>query len=176
MEIDGSVKIHSLLETYPELEAVLFETSPKFAKLRNPVLRRTVARVATIQNAASVAGIPVHTLINRLRLAVGQQPLPDTDAISGQTPASRPSWTRVLPLAVFDGDELLAAGQNPLAVVTQTLQTMRSGDVILLKTSFLPAPLVDKMRNLGHDVFAREIDGQTYRTHIRKGDKLPACF
>ena len=46
--------------------------SPVFEKLKNPVLRRTVARVATIQQISVVGGIPVDDIINRLRKEVGQ--------------------------------------------------------------------------------------------------------
>ncbi|MDD4434532.1 MAG: DUF1858 domain-containing protein, partial [Parabacteroides sp.] len=48
------MKVAELLNDYPEIEDTLLSLSPAFAKLRNPVLRKTVARVTTLQQAAKV--------------------------------------------------------------------------------------------------------------------------
>ena len=48
-----------LLEHCPELEDELLALSPAFAKLKNPILRRTVAKVATLCQAAGTGEIPV---------------------------------------------------------------------------------------------------------------------
>jgi hypothetical protein len=45
-QIGPETTVGALLEAYPELERVLMEMAPAFAKLRNPVVRRTVAKVA----------------------------------------------------------------------------------------------------------------------------------
>jgi hypothetical protein len=45
--ITPQTKVGELLDAYPELESILFELSPAFAKLKNPILRKTVARIAT---------------------------------------------------------------------------------------------------------------------------------
>ncbi len=42
LEITPAVTVHTLLETYPELEEVLIGLAPPFKKLRNPFLRRSV--------------------------------------------------------------------------------------------------------------------------------------
>jgi hypothetical protein len=47
--ISPKTKVGELLDPFPELESVLMEMSPAFEKLKNPILRKSVARVATIQ-------------------------------------------------------------------------------------------------------------------------------
>ena len=69
--ITFQTKVYELLEDYPHLEDVLSEISPAFAKLKNPILRRTIARVTTIQQAAAVAGIEAGEVVKRLRIAAG---------------------------------------------------------------------------------------------------------
>ncbi len=73
IEITPSVTIDALLKAYPELEEVLIGIAPPFKKLKNPILRRTIAKVATIRQIASVGGVPLDDLVIRLRKAVGQQ-------------------------------------------------------------------------------------------------------
>jgi hypothetical protein len=66
------MKVGELLEAYPDLEATLIGLAPEFAKLRNPILRRTVAKVATLHQAARIGGLDVRELVRTLRAAAGQ--------------------------------------------------------------------------------------------------------
>src|ERR1043166_2695022 len=72
LNINPETTVGALLEEYPQLESVLVEMAPAFAKLRNPVVRRTVARVATLEQAARIGGVSLHAMILRLRNRVGQ--------------------------------------------------------------------------------------------------------
>jgi len=47
LEILPTVTVHKLLVAYPQLEEVLIGIAPPFKKLKNPILRRTIAKVAT---------------------------------------------------------------------------------------------------------------------------------
>ena len=75
MEIISTVTVNELLETYPALQETLVTLNPQFNKLKNPLLRKTMGRVATLKQAANVAGIPEREFINHLRIAVGQKAL-----------------------------------------------------------------------------------------------------
>ncbi len=70
--ITPDLKVAALLDEYPELEPVLIELAPAFKKLRNPVLRKTVARVTTLERAAGIAGLDTAVLVKALRKAAGQ--------------------------------------------------------------------------------------------------------
>ena len=52
--ITPKTKVLELVEAYPELEDTLIHYVPAFKQLKNPVLRRTVGRVATLQQAEKV--------------------------------------------------------------------------------------------------------------------------
>ena len=80
LPITPQTKVGELLEAYPELEAVLVAQTPIFEKLKNPVLRKTVAKVATLEKAAAIANIPVVKLVSELRKAAGQSALIPTTA------------------------------------------------------------------------------------------------
>ena len=71
MDITLETKVADLLKYYPELEDKLLELSPVFTKLKNPILRRTVAKVTSLQQAAGVAGISPAFLIQELRFTAG---------------------------------------------------------------------------------------------------------
>ena len=73
--ITPATKVAELLESWPELEEALVAQAPAFRRLKNPVLRRTVARVATLEQAAGVGGIAV-TIDADALLDAGEVPLP----------------------------------------------------------------------------------------------------
>jgi len=154
--ITPQTKVGELLAAYPQLEAVLLAQAPEFAKLRNPLLRRTVGRVATLQAAARTANLKVTDLVDVLRAAVGQAPL---DASSGEEREGSPSanacpdWAATGRVTVtLDVDALLERGDHPLAQVTAMLSSLGERESIRLTSSFRPEPLVEALAARGRRV------------------------
>ncbi len=63
MHLAPSTSIHELVTERPYLIDVLADFAPAFAKLKNPLLRNTLGRVATLQQAADIAGLEVNGLM-----------------------------------------------------------------------------------------------------------------
>ena len=146
--IAPKTKIAELIDAYPQLEQVLIGYVPAFEKLRNPVLRRTVARITTLQQAATIGGVSVEGLINHLRKEVGQ------DRFSGEAAAAytteQPGWFAESRVAAgLDARGMLAAGEQPVNQVIAELQALNEGEIYRLVAPFMPAPLVDKASSLG---------------------------
>ena len=66
MGITAKTKIDELLKQYPFLEDVLITLSPKFKGLKNPIMRKTMGKIATLEMASTVSGLNVNTLIEAL--------------------------------------------------------------------------------------------------------------
>jgi hypothetical protein len=163
--ITPRTKILQLIEAYPGIEEVLIGYVPAFGKLRNPVLKNTVARVATLQQAASIANINVEDLINRLRKEVGQ------DLISGAADSeyvrTRPGWfSESLVKGGMDARVMLASGEHPVSQVIADLNKMEKGTIYELSAPFLPAPLIDKSTSLGLQHWVRKIDEDSYLVYF----------
>lgn len=145
--ITPKTKVLQLIEIYPQLEDVLIEYVPAFKKLKNPVLRKTVARIATLQQAASIGNVKVEDLINRLRNEVGQESF--TAVTGSEYNYSRPGWYQEKLIETeFDVREMLSAGEHPVNQVIADLNKMSSGSIYKLVAPFLPAPLIDKASSL----------------------------
>ncbi len=154
-EILPETKVGALLEAYPELEDELIAIAPRFTALRNPVLRRTVARITTLAQAAAVAEIPTRELVDRLRGAAGQEPLAtDASELSLELPPQ--PVVQAEPAATVDAGALLAAGKTPVAEVTRSLEACPPGGVVKVEAPFLPAPMVEALWKRGARVFGRE--------------------
>ncbi|MBI2214800.1 MAG: DUF1858 domain-containing protein [Acidobacteria bacterium] len=153
--ITPQTRVAQLLDAYPQLEPILLELSSAFVKLRNPLLRRTVARIATLQQAAQVGNVEVGTMINRFRAAVGQDPL---DGLSATTyNRERPTWFAEDRVAgTTEIAALLDRGEQPVHVVIGELQRLAPGSIHAVIAPFLPAPLLDKTKGLGIEHWVAE--------------------
>ena len=159
--IAPKTKIAELIDAYPQLEQLLIGYVPAFEKLRNPILRRTVARVTTLQQAAVIGGVNVEDLINHLRKDVGQ------DHFSGEAAASytweQPGWfSEARVVAELDARSMLATGEQPVNQVIADLQALDQGEIYRLVAPFLPAPLVDKASSLGFAHWVTQKDDQEF--------------
>ncbi len=163
LEITPQTRLASLLQAYPQLEKVLLELSPAFAKLNNPVLRNTIARVATLQQVAQVGGLSLGEFINRLRAEVGMDRIEVNRDEKDDLPQG---FDEARIVRSFDARQMLAAGGHPLQQVLTDIVTLRPGEFYELITPFLPAPLIDVVKKKGYRVFSRTIDAETVKTYI----------
>ena len=169
MEITPQTKIHDLLKTFPQLEKFLMDLNPKYKKLKNPVLRRTVARIATLTQVAKIGGYDPIDLVNRLRKEVGQPPLSmQENPVESQERESAPEWIAKKPEATIDANKLLDEEKNPLAEVSKALKGLKEGDVVLIESDFLPSPLIDTFKEQGHEVYSQKESETRYLTYIKK--------
>lgn len=155
--ITPQTKVHELLESYPELEDVLIEIAPVFKKLQNPILRRTIARVTTLQQAALVGQVSVNLLVNTLRQKTGQDKLEGLDpGLAGQ--AEKPSWFHTDKIVKkLDARPVIEQGGHPLGEVLSGVGELKTGDIFELITPFQPAPLIERVVAQGCDNWTEQI-------------------
>jgi len=145
--ISPKTKVLQLIETYPELEEVLIDYVPAFKKLKNPILRKTVAKIATLQQAASIGNVKVGDLINHLRKEVGQELI--SEEMDSPYNTSKPDWyNEELIVQELDVRDMLAAGEHPVNQVMADLKKMELNSIYKMIAPFLPAPLIDKASSL----------------------------
>ncbi len=168
--IEPSTKVAAFLDHYPELEDVLIGLAPPFKKLRNPFLRKSVAKVASLRQAAAVARLPVEEVVNALRAAAGQAPLVVGD--SEEAPdylGPRPDW--------FDPERVVASvdeqtsgseDEMTLNLVARGAKHLQGGEILELVTTFIPAPGIDIMRKKGFLVWSTEEDSGVVRTYLTR--------
>jgi hypothetical protein len=151
MAITPETKIGDFLEAHPDQQEALIARIPEFAKLRNPILRRTVAKLATVEQAARVAGIPTADLVRFLRELAGDGVLaPESEPAEPAEIEPRPDWARADRVrATIDADALLAGGEHPLARVRRALPALAAGEVLQLASPFRPEPLLAQLRQEG---------------------------
>jgi uncharacterized protein (DUF2249 family) len=136
--------VSDVLARDEQLVDVFVRQAPHFAKLRNRGMRRVMARLITVEQAARTANIPVDRLVRELNAALGidgndrPRPLPpESNRRAGEArrhPASA---------SVFDLDvrEDLRSGREPFSRIMSAVANLRDDQLLRLRATFEPVPL-----------------------------------
>jgi uncharacterized protein (DUF2249 family) len=166
--ISPKTKVGELLDAFPQLEETLLAISPAFAKLKNPILRKTVARVASLQQAAMVGGLKVEELGNRLRSEVGQDTLHNVAENSEYVVAEAPGWYNPGAVTVqFDASAIINSGGSPMVEILSMTNKLQSGEALELKTPFVPAPIIDMLKGKGFQTFSLQQGGEVLTYFVK---------
>lgn len=164
--IESTDTIHAVLARDERLLEVLAAASPAFEKLRNTALRKTMARLVTVQQAAKIAGVDATTLCDRLNRALetpnGGLPRetaqPRAKVEVAQT--NVPEALRQIPderVVECDVREDLRAGKEPFRRILAAAQATPRGDLLKVRAIFEPAPLYGVLAKQGFSHFAERI-------------------
>jgi uncharacterized protein (DUF2249 family) len=162
-------KIGEILNTYPELEEVLIKLVPSFGKLKNPILRKTIGRIATIRQASEVGKISLGTLINRLREVAGQESWSESGKKQESSSSTKPDWVKTTIVSKsIDARPILDRGEHPVQLVMTELSKLRESQMLELITPFLPSPLIDMARSKGFKSWTREESPEIFKTFFSR--------
>ena len=186
--------VHSVVERHPELRAVLKEASPKFARLDNPVLFNTVARVTTLEQAAKIGGVYLRELLYRLNEAIGtgkeyleaekaaiRESMKSGNGLAKAVEAASraggrggdgssgeiPAW--IERAAAFPRLDVRADAADPFGKISKFAEGTEAGSGFILIQSFEPVPLVRYLGGRGFDSHAhRKNSGEYWIYFIKK--------
>lgn len=190
--ITKSDTIHEIVDRHPELKDVLKAASPKFRNLDNPLMFNTVARVATVEQAAKIGNIYLRELLYRLNDAIGlgseylaaekaaiAEGLKSGKGIAGLFAnrggavsggpggaVSEPEW--VADAAAFPRLDVRFDGSEPFEKVNKLADGIDSGKGFILVQSFEPAPLIRHVSGKGFDAFVDRKGPAEYWIYFRK--------
>ena len=170
MNIEAKSKLFDVLEQFPELEEKIMTITPPFKNLKNPVLRKTVGKLATIEKIARIGDLEVIDLVNQLRRKVGQPEINTSVETEVQWQEGEPQWIKGEPSHIIDGTEMLSRGEHPLQSIIKLMREIEPEQFLLLKTNFRPIPMIDEMQKQNYTVFSRESGegSDQHQTFIKK--------
>lgn len=147
---------------------VFVRAAPHFTKLRNRAMRRVMARLITVEQAARTAGIPAEKLVSDLNSALGiveraadatvsgagQSEMAKGGALPGPGGPGQPggevrdaadvaSPTRPAGMRVRELDvrEDLRTGNEPFSKIMAAVAALGEDEMLRLRTTFEPVPL-----------------------------------
>jgi len=163
MTITPKTTVHTLLKEYPFLLEYLAAYHPEFGKLTNPVLRRTMGRMATLDKAAQLANVPLNQLMNdvagEIQAKTGARPeIADAPGVDTVDPA------RLEELAAIVGE--LHAGKTPDEVkprFEELIADVEATEIAAMEQKLIeggvPADDVKRLCDVHVQVFADALEG-----------------
>lgn len=148
-------RVSDVLARDESLVEVFVRCAPHFSKLRNRAMRRVMARLVTVEQAARTAQVPVERLLHDLNEALG---LPDESVPASAAPpigegagvapnqgggvdASAAVHPPSAPVVELDVRDDLRAGREPFSKIQATVARLADGEVLHLRAIFEPIPL-----------------------------------
>ncbi|HEY8895603.1 MAG TPA: DUF2249 domain-containing protein [Niastella sp.] len=159
MIITANTKIAAILKHNPAALETIISLSPKFEKLRNPILRRLMAGRASVSMASKIGGCSIRDFLKKL------QPLgfdaDDTVPVIVEEKKQAPDFISALKpeeVVVLDVRPVIATGKDPLNIILQKFKALQPNQVLKLLNSFEPTPLMLLLQKQGFNSWANEID------------------
>ncbi|MGE3764375.1 MAG: DUF2249 domain-containing protein [Kofleriaceae bacterium] len=153
--IRASDRVAAVLARDERLLEVFVAASPAFDKLRNTAMRKTMAKLVTVAQAARIAGVDAGALVDRLNAALaGGEPARELVARAPVLPPIPEALRATPPDRIVDVDvrEDLRAGREPFRRILDAARALPRGHVLRVRAIFEPAPLyaVLAKQGLGH--------------------------
>lgn len=154
--ITKDIKIAKLLKEFPESLEILIRINPHFEKLRNKVLRKALAGRITLEQAASIGGVPLDLLLSELNSSAGNvlfygDELEITE-MNSAVEKTKPEFLAKISndkILMLDVRPLIDAGQDPLSEILAKIKQVKKGEVLVIKNSFEPIPLYSVLEKKG---------------------------
>lgn len=167
---DAGTVVADVIAGDPDAVERLANLHSAFRKLRNPILRRTMARLVTLGDAARIAGIPVETVV---AVANGEAPPPLDEAADNVSTAPEPTppWVATLDLEAatrLDVRPMFERGEPPLGEIMRAAAKIAEGGTLIVEAPFDPVPLHRTLARKGFISHAEPVAADHWRIYFHR--------
>ena len=169
MTINANTKIASILKSRPDALEAIISISPRFEKLRNPVLRKLMAGRTSLAMATRLGGCQLKDFFTKLAplgFEIDSQVKPLTDE---KVPV--PTFITGLrkeQLITLDVRPVISSGKDPLNIILEKVKSINAGQVLKIINSFEPTPLILMLQKKGFETYADNISEGLVETYFFK--------
>jgi len=167
MELTPGTKLHDLLKAHPFLLDFLVRLTPAFGKLKNPVMRNTVGRVASLSQAARMGDVPLEKLLSDIAAEIRRVTNEDVSvalqAVGGEEPLTREARHEILKDIIRDlhsGQDLERLKKRFAALIENVSPAEISEMEQRLIQEGMPVEEVQRLCDVHVQVFKESLDSQ----------------
>lgn len=170
--INQNTKISSLLNQHPESLNALVKLSPKFNKLRNPLLRKIMAPRTSIAMACKMGNCSIDEFFNSME-DLGftiEKNIPLVEEENIETPDFIKNITQY-DVIELDVRPMIEKSQDPFQVIMKTIQDIQPKNVLKLINIFEPLPLIKILTQKGFESYVEHINDNLVHTYFHPKEK-----
>ncbi|MCC7301568.1 MAG: DUF2249 domain-containing protein [Bacteroidia bacterium] len=170
--INADTKIAAVIKAHPGALEAIISLSPKFNKLRNPVLRKLMASRTSLFTASKVGGCSVNDFFLKLEplgFTIDRTTAPSEDHFTAEKPGFMNNIQQ-LSVETLDVRPVIAEGKDPFSSIMQKINELPADSVLLLINTFAPVPLLNILSKQGFEYFVEHKNDDLVHTYFfRKG-------
>lgn len=169
MIINANTKISAVLKENPNALEAIISISSRFAKLRNPILRKLMAGRTSLAMASKMGGCAIQDFYNKLEplgFKIDAETLPVKDekkALPGFIISLKPE-----DIVDLDVRPVISSGEDPLSIILEKVKTIKAGQVLKIINTFEPVPLVLLLEKKGFITYTDIIEDNLVETYFYK--------
>lgn len=162
--ITKDMKISKLLSEYPQTLEVLVNFSQHFARLRNKILRKTLAHRVSIEQAASIAGVNLAILLDELNKSINVESYNINNAELTEEKMTQTEIPEHLKKIIKDKIQkldvrpIIDSGKDPFLEIMAVVKSLKDDEILHLINSFEPLPLYSIMQSKGFEHWTENDD------------------
>lgn len=167
--INANTRIAAILKQEPSALEAIISLSPKFNKLRNPLLRKLMASRTSLSMASRIGGCRVEdffTLLEPHGFVADRSVTAEKEEGPGDLPAFMQSPGKAV--VELDVRPIIESGRDPFRDITGRLKELGAGEVLKLVNSFEPLPLIQVLGRQGYEYYVERIDENLVNTYFHK--------
>jgi uncharacterized protein (DUF2249 family) len=174
MTIGANTRISELLRGHPDALEAIVSISPKFNKLRNPLLRKLMASRATIGMASRIGGCTPEDFYARLEPLGFTVDRATKEVVEDRT-ATRPGFMKELKperVQELDVRPILNEGKDPFSLILGRVKALQPGETLKIINDFEPIPLLQMLGKQGFGTHSELVDGGTWNAYFFKTQEV----
>ena len=172
VKINIDTKISTLLKSHPGALEAIISLSPKFNKLRNPILRKLMASRTSIAMASKVGDVSVTDFFNTLQ-QLGFEADRNEEQKDGNIQQPLPEFLKNVKkenITQLDVRPVIQNGKDPFNLIINAVKQLPQGGILKLINSFEPAPLIPILTRQGFNAYVETVSDTVINTYFFKKD------
>jgi uncharacterized protein (DUF2249 family) len=168
MIINAQTKISALIKANPECIDVIASINPHFKKLKNPILRRVLAKRVSIEDAARIGNTTIQVFFDKLQ-SIGFT-IEENNPVNLQASKNKnmSDFYKTDKLIKLDVRPDIQSGQDPFQRIMRAIKALNEDEVLQVINIFEPIPLISLLQSKGYATFVERPEKGLVYTYFKK--------
>lgn len=170
--INANTKIAAILKAHPDALEAIISISPKFNKLRNPLLRKIMASRTSVAMASKVGGCTPNDFYEKLKplgFTIDKDVAVKEESLQHNVPQFMHQLTEKN-TEILDVRPVIEGGKDPFNIIMKKIKELQAGNILKLINSFEPAPLITILSKHGFEYYVEHEGENVVNTFFHKND------
>lgn len=168
MVINSETRISKLIEANRDTIDVISSINKHFSKLKNPILRKTLASRITIADAARIGGVSIELMLEKLQTIGFENSEQEYIKSIKENKTYNKIEMRKETIIELDVRPILAKGVDPFKSIMAELEKMVDGNTLMIINTFEPIPLLNILKTKGYSYDTERTENGIVHTYLEK--------